>query len=119
MMRKVVLLLAGLVAVIALQGCDPVDTDVYLTNKTGKDVLYAPLSSNNAQDTHVGTFVKVPSHQRVMVEKNIFQSPEDAMIKDALTGKVISKVHYQQDPGSEIDITYPPEPPARYFSGFK
>jgi len=119
MVRLPFLPLAGLAVVIALQGCDPSDTDVYLTNKTGRDILYAPLLSNNAHDTHVGSFVKVPSRQRVMVEKNIFQSPEDAMIKDALTGKVISKVHYQQDPGSEIEITYPPEPPARYFDGFK
>lgn len=121
MVKMVVLSSAGLAVVAALQGCDPANTDVYLTNKTGKDILYAPLSGNNFPDPYVGTFVRVPSHERVMVEKNVWESAENAVIKDALTGKVLSKVHYHQDHGTGgwVDISYPPEPPARYFTGLK
>jgi hypothetical protein len=105
-----------LVAVTLLPGCDPLGTDVYLTNKTGREILYAPL-----EDSGVGSFVSVPGHERLRVENGVWHSLGDAVIKDALTGKVISKVHYGQHEGTgpNIEIAFPPAPPARYFEGTK
>ena len=116
MARKAVVPMICLATALSLQSCDPANDNVYLTNKTDRDILYAPL-----MNTWVGSFVSVPSHQRVKVEKEVFETPEDAIIKDASTRKVISKVHYARRgcTSCDIDITYPPEPPARYFKGYK
>jgi hypothetical protein len=98
------LVVVALITAVLNQGCDPACNDVYLTNKTSRDISASfPLDET-------GSHVLVPALSQVLVLKNSFRGAHQAVIEDAKTQKTLAKMDCSNATwqGTTEYITYPP-----------
>ena len=95
---------SAIVVTLVSQGCDPANTDVYLTNNTPRDI-YASFALDAT-----GSRILVPANTRVLVLKDSFQGAHEAIIEDVETHKTIAKMDCRNSiwKGNSAYLTYPP-----------